>query len=443
MAWGIGIFDPMPTPAPRYPYALIILGYLLLFVGVYAGLYAAGVIEVLPGATNLLKWDAAYYDAIRQAGYHYTPGQADNAGFFPLFAYWWKLLSVGPVAISLLNGLVYAVSLYFLCRLLRPDPVVLGLFMSLPFLFFLFTPLAEAVYFAFATALLYGVVRKNAWLIFGSLLLAGLTRPSFLFLVPGLVGMELMMRPRNELFHWDTWRTILLQYLLPLALATLVVALVQYVQVGDALAYYKTQSEAWGRAFGWPVFPLGRGEGEEIVVLTRFSFWGGMLVSLLGLRHLVEWLGWGRLRSDIRPIELLSVIYLTMSLLSIVFFNPEWFWFMRDEHNATYLTGINRYLQPNPFLLVLLVYVFRQARLTIRGLLLGLVITHLIWLCFDPRYYVHIRNYLPMLYVIRLLLPYVIYHYFRWKPLGYVIVVYSFALQALMFHYFLTGVQVD
>ncbi len=433
----------MPPSAPRTSYALLIPAYLLLFAACYAALYATGVVGTLPDAARLVQWDAAFYDAIRAEGYHYTPGKPDSAGFFPLFAYWWKLLGVGPVTISLLNGAIYAVSLYYLCRLLRPDGVVLGLFMSLPFLFFLFTPLSEALYFAFTTALLYGLVRKSPWLIFTSLLLAGLTRPSFLFLVPGLVGMALMARPRDEAFRWEHWRAILLQYLLPLLLATLVVAWVQYVQVGDALAYYKTQSTAWGRSFGWPVFPLGREATGSIVLLTRFNFWIGMGVSLLGLKYLVEWLGRGRLRSAVQPIELLAVIYLTMSLLSIVFFNPEWYWWPRGEYSATYLTGLNRYLQTSPFLLVFLVFLFRRQRPGLSALGIGLLATQLLWLLLDYRYYVHIQHYLPFAYVTLLLLPYVVYHYFRWKPLGYAIVVVSFCLQVYMFHYFLTGVQVD
>ncbi|WP_420459115.1 hypothetical protein [Neolewinella sp.] len=429
------------TSRPNYP--LLMLAYLLLFVGCAAVLYWEGSVRVLPVEARLLRFDANFYLGIRDNGYGYNPGNPSTAGFFPLFPYVWRWSGLGIAGICIANGLLYLVSLGFLCRLLRPKPIVLGLFMSLPFLFFVWTPLTEALYFALTTLLLYGLVRKNGWLIFTSLLLAGLTRASFIFLVPALVGMVWMTRPKAEVFSWPSIRRILLWCLLPLGLSVAIVAVIQYVQVGDPFAYYKLQTEVWGRKFALPVLPMGVNKPRWIIRTTRMSLWIGGLVSVIGLRYLVQWLWRDRLRPTLRPIELVAIIYLCMCVVSIVFFNPTWFWWSPGERNATYLVGINRYLQPNPFMLVFLVYLFRQ-RLRSPWALLGLAVaTHLLWFTVALDYLWNQPEYEELLVVTAALLAYWLYYYFRWPWLGYALIVFGAVVQAVTFDHFLWGLHLD
>lgn len=432
-------------PASRFRdnYLLLILGYTALFVLSCAGLRLYGLFDVLPGNESLLHFDAGYYASIRDGGYEYLDGKNSNAGFFPLFAYWWRLLPLGPLGISAINGTLYLGSVYALCRLLRPGAIVLGLFMSLPFLFFVYTPLSESLYFVFATALLYGLVRGSGRLIFFSLLLAGLTRASFLFLVPALIGMTVMVQPGVKAIGRADWGKVAIRYLLPIVLATLVVACIQYVEVGEALAYYKTQAEGWGRQFGWPVLPFGSGHLDWLGHLTRTNFWLGSLVAGTGLFYLIQWLWRARLRPVISEVELLSIIYLTMSFLSILLFNPEWQWYMIGGHNVTYLRGINRYLQPTPFLLVFMVFLFRLRWVKAYGPAILLAATALLWFLVVPHYLQDPDEFTKVSSATALIIPYITYHYLRWRWLGIALIGWSFLLQAMMFQAFLANVHVD
>ncbi len=430
-------------PRKKTAYALYVAGYALAFAACYLLLYFLGYVDRLPSEAGLVKWDAGFYQSIATVGYQYADGATASAGFFPLFAYIWKLTGFGGTGIAILNGLVFLTSLWGLCVLLQPQAVTLGLFISLPFLFFMYTPLSEAWFFALASVAIYGIVRGQYWAVFAGLLLSGLARPTFLFLIPALVGAELMLKSRTAVLEWSTWRRILLWYLLPISLAVAVVALVQYVQLGEPFAYYKTQSEGWGRQFGFPVFPLAGGWEDYLSRLKSANLWLGALAAAFGLTYLFRWLAFDRIGARIRPVELVAVIYLCMCLVSIVFFNPEWKWIHEGAYNATILTGINRYMQPNPFLFLFMIYLFDRPRGAYWYLVPLLVGTHLLWFTLDFDYYEHIRKYLAISHITFLLLPYWLYYFFRWKPLGYAIIPLSFFFQCLMFRYFMAGVHVD
>lgn len=423
-------------------YLLPILGYALLFAAAYAACYWLGWIDVLPAAGRLAKWDAAFYDSIRTSGYIYEAGKTCNSGFFPLFPYFWKITTLGPVGISILNGIIYLVSLAFLARLLKPGAALLGLFMAFPFMFFMFTPLSESLFFLFGVIIIYGLVRHDNRLIFLGVLLASLTRASFLFFVPAFIGMSLMMQPKKDALSGRFWLDQFKWFLLPVAIAVVAIGTIQYLQVGRFFAYYEIQSTAWGRSFGLPVFPLGRNSEPWVMRLNWLNFWIGMFVSVLGLKYLIQWLFKDAIPKNLERHELFSLIFLVMSFLSIVFFNPEWYW-TKWEYNGTYLAGINRYMEANPFFLVFLTFLFKHRPKKAWYLLVLFLGTHLVWFLVFPHYFGHIQRFLNISVVTLILLGFWLFHYFRWKPLAYILIPGGFILQSLMFYYFMTGVQVD
>ncbi|MGB3801928.1 MAG: hypothetical protein WA952_19065 [Lewinella sp.] len=433
----------MLPPDNRRRYAAYIGGYAVAFTAMYGLLFVLGKVSQLPSADSLVSWDAVYYQSIAEQGYRYSGGRTANAGFFPLFPYIWKLTGLGGVGVSLLNAGIYIGSLWWLCILLRPRPITLGLFCALPFLFFMYIPLSEAWFFAAATLVLHGIVRKQQRIIFLGLLAAGLARPTFLFLIPALVGAELLIKPKRAARTDTMWWTILIWYALPTTLAIGVVALVQYIQIGEPFAYYETQSEGWGRQFGLPVFPLAGGREGLIPYLRDVNLWIGVLASGFGLTYLFRWLLRDRLPPSVQQIDLVAIIYLCMCLVSIVFFNPEWSYASGGGYHATTLTGINRYIQANPFLLVFFVHVFDRPPTSRRFLLPLFVGTYLLWFAIDLRYYAHIQRLLSVSYVTLLLLPYWLFYFVRWKPIGVALVIASLYLQCVMLDNFMSDVQVD
>ncbi len=421
---------------------LPVLGYAVLFFVLYGILYFLGLVDELPNQEGLLKWDANFYSSIKDFGYIYKEGEACNSGFFPLFAYFWKLSSLDALGVSILNGIIYLISLAFLCRLLKSDAVLVGLFMSLPFMFFMYVPLSESLFFLFGTCILYGVVKENNKYIFIGLFLASLTKSSSLFFIPALVGMTLMSNSRKAVMDVAIWRHQLKWYILPVLLAVITVGFIQYAQTGRFFAYYEIQSTAWGRRFGLPVFPLGRSTEIWINRLSWFNFWVGMLVSVLGLTYLFDWLIRNAIIDKPNRYELFSLIYLIMSFLSIVFFNPEWFW-APAGYTATYLNGINRYMQVNPFMFVFIVFLFKIDKGSPHYIFYLFLATHVVWFMVAPDYFKHIQSFMKVFATTLLLSLYWLYHYLRWRAIGYTTMVVSFVLQCIMFNYFMMAVQVD
>jgi hypothetical protein len=331
---------------------------MIMFLILYGTLFLMGVIEVIPNSETLNKWDAGFYSSIKDQGYIYHAGQAGNVGFYPFFPYFWKCTLLSPLGISILNGLVYLISLAFLCKLLKPDVMVLGFFMSMPFMFFMFTPHSESLFFLFSTCIIYGIVKKNEKPLFVlSLFFASVTRAVFIFFIPAFIGMTIMSNSLKTALDKDIWKEILTLFFLPVLAGFITVGVIQYIQTGNLFAYYEIQAEVWGRKFGWPVFPLGRtSEHPWLVRLSQLNLWIGMLASVMGLKHLINWLKNDGITESDNKHEFFSIIYLTMSFLSILFFNPEWYWVGEGGYNGTFIAGINRYMQANAFMFVFLIY---------------------------------------------------------------------------------------
>lgn len=422
-------------------YVLPIMLYSMLAIIVYWILYAAHIVTTIPSHASLLKWDATFYASIKDNNYTFVPQSICNAGFLPLFAYWWKATGLNALGISILNGAVYIISLCWLCKTLKPDIVQLGLFMSLPFMCFMFTPLSESLFFLFGVMIIYGLKYNKSAYIFTGILLASLTRATALFILPSAIGMSLLLLPVASSVKNINWREILWIYVAPVLLGVVLVGFIQFVQTGNFFAYYQTQSEAWGRKFGLPVLPMGRTTELWTTRLSYFNFWIGCFMIAAGLAFLVKWLRRNPLA--IPNYMLLAIIYLCMSFLSVIFFNPEWFYDQKVGYNTTYLNGINRYIQATPFTMVLVIWIFSLPKLKPGYFIPLLISTYLAWLCVYPVFYKHIQFTLEMSVVTGILLAYWLFHYVRWKPLGLVIIAWSYVLQSLMLNNFMSGIMVD
>lgn len=424
-------------------YPFLILFYTILFFSMYGVLYYFNVVDEFPNQQSIVKCDAGFYESIKTNGYEYKVGEGCNAGFFPLFSYFWKVTTLSPIGISIVNGLLYMTGLYFLCRLLKPNYIVLGLFMSLPCMYFMFTPYTEPLFFLFSTGILYGIIKNNNKILFISLLLASLTRASFLFFIPALIAISMLSLPKSELLKKQTWLPMIQWQFTPIFISFMIIGMIQYIQIDNFFAYYEIQSSIWGRKFGLPVFPLGRHAEDAIVKLTWFNFWIGMFVCYLALKYFWEWLFKGTLIHPTNKHTIFSIVYLVMTFFAVIFFNPEWNWIDNGGYNATILAGINRYLQANPFMLVLLIYLFDHFKSKLYYIILMLLSTYIIWLMVAPDYYTHIHSLRNVTIVSLFLLSYWIYHYYRWKLLAYTIILFSIYLQCIMFNFYMKNILVD
>lgn len=428
-------------------YVFPILGYFLLSVITYFVLYQFGFVENLPNSQTLNSGDAGFYYSIKEQGYQYSSEGASNSGFFPLFAYLWRWLHLDWMGISILNGLLFLVSLSFLCKLLKPDYLILGLFMASPYQFFMWVPLSESLFFLFCVAILYGIKKDNWKLIFFGVLLATMTRAVFLFFIPAFVGMSLMSQPIQHIWRDVAWKKLIFNYLLPCFLGLAIVVVIQYFATGKWFAYFEMQSRVWGRSFGFPAFPLGYRTPFWNLNGSYISFWIGTFTGVIGLKFLGDWFRQREVLKQIKNYELFSLIFICMSLMSILFFNAKWSWNWSPETEigfmSTHFTGINRYIHPTVFFFVLLIYFFDKKQISRAQNIVIFLLTNLLWFCFDPEYYLYIQRYLaflvPNLVVVALLL----FHAFRWKILGVGLILTSMVLQSVLMNYFLGHTQLD
>lgn len=424
-------------------YTLLIIAYTILYFIMYNVLYFFQIVDEYPNAINIVKCDAAYYESIKNIGYLFKENEASNSGFFPLFPYFWKYTTLSSVGISILNGLIYIVSLNILCKIIKPEPIVLGLYMSLPCLFIMFTPYTEPLFFLFSTGIIYGLIHKDNKILLISFLLASLTRASFLFFIPALLGVELMNKPFNDILKPYTWKSIQIWPYLVMILAVVIVGSIQYIQVDQFFAYYKMQSNVWGRNFNFPTIPFGRDSNSWIVKLSWLNLWVGLFISLIGLRYLYHWIIKDEnIQSENKHI-LFSIIFLVMTFLSIVFFNPKWYWYHEGSYNGTILAGINRYLQANPFMLVFLVYIYNKTKSNVYFIILFILSTYITWLLIDYKFYDNIHSLRDVSTVSGFLLLYWIYYYYRWKSLGFTIILYSVFLQCMLFNFYMKNILTD
>ncbi|MFT6360778.1 MAG: hypothetical protein ACJAYJ_005020 [Saprospiraceae bacterium] len=429
-------------------YVFPIFTYISLSVLTYIVLYHFNIVENWPSNTTLNSGDAGYYHSIMSEGYQASGKHSNNAGFFPLFAYLWRCTNLNFVGISIFNGLLYLFSLSFLCKILKPDRTTLGFFMASPYLFFMWVPLSESLFFFFCVPILYGIIKDKWKYIFVGVFLASLTRPIFLFFIPAFVGMTLMSQPIEKNLSATTWKKIIFKYLLPCLLGVSMVVIFQYYQTGRWFIYFELQSTIWGRAFNYgPIFPLGYNTPYWNLNGSYLSFWIGAFTSIVGLKLLIDWFRKKEILSQLKNYELFSIIFICMSLMSILFFNATWMWNPSPDNStgfmSTHFTGINRYIHPTAFFLVLLSYIFKTQKLKSTHYLWIFIATNLLWLCFDLNYYLHIQRYLafgiPNLIIILLML----FHAYRWKFLAYILIATSFILQSILFNYYLGFVQVD
>lgn len=339
--------------------------HVFFLIALYFLMHLIGLCSVFPSNTSLMQWDANWYQSIQLNGYSYSDKIQSNAGFFPLFPLFWKLLGVGPLLISVVNALICLSSIVFLMNNFQLDSKYLLLFLSLPSIFFLYVPYAEGLFFLSSALILVGLKKdKNAWIITG-IVLASMCKATAIFFIPAGLFMLLTQQPLKQinLYSFCTKSVLLMAAVVA---GTMLVVLIQYDQTGVWFAYFKAQSMHWNRSFSLPVFPLTTWDAKRLLSLDAASFLLGVVALFLCMSYF-----WNSLRNNsnsflrLDKAYLFSCAFLVMVLGSILFFNP-----IDGATNSTSILSINRYMIASPFLLIFLQHHFTSSRLTQKELLL-------------------------------------------------------------------------
>jgi MFS family permease len=139
---------------------------------------------------------------------------------------------------------------------------------------------------------------------------------------------------------------------------------------GDFFAYSKSQVEQWNHAFGWPSLPFTTWRGARMLWLDGL----GLFVVVLALISLVRMVYLRFVKFvpvHLSVMEIMSMGYLVMILVYVLFFHPE-------EDGRTSLLSMHRYVFCSPFFYFLLLKNMNRYsvnRFTLRILLAALLIT--------------------------------------------------------------------
>ncbi|MBK8481127.1 MAG: hypothetical protein IPL40_08110 [Proteobacteria bacterium] len=222
--------------------------------------------RAFPGALALdgwVRWDSAWYHAIVQHGYAFTPGQQSSVAFFPLYPLLsallaWPLRALLPAHQAFyLAALVLSQGAFYLALLgvwRVAEPLVgrraaqraLWLLCLFPYAFFFSAAYTEALYLALVVWALY-LARLGRWPLACALAaLASATRSTGVLLLP-LLGLEHLRRLGWRLQDLDRRAWWLL--LAPAGLLAFIGY--QWLRLGNPLAFVQVQA-AWQRSFALP-----------------------------------------------------------------------------------------------------------------------------------------------------------------------------------------------
>ena len=137
-------------------------------------------------------WDAPLYKSIRDNMYRMDTGESAvvRPAFFPLFPMIWRASGLDYRGISVLNYLIFVLSLTLLSFAVIEDParrMLMFVFaMSLPQLIFYMIPYTESIFLLTGSLAFFGLMRNRPVLWWISLFAMGMSRPATFFVIGSL-----------------------------------------------------------------------------------------------------------------------------------------------------------------------------------------------------------------------------------------------------------------
>jgi hypothetical protein len=362
---------------------LLAFGYGIGFHLLLYFLFQREILPHLPGYSNGLPFDAAWYEEIVRRGYKYYNGAQSNAAFFPMLPLIWKLSHLGPRGMGVLNLIFFSAGFAIFNLLYKLDSQARFLLLTIPSIYFVWVPYTEALFILFNTIFLFGLIKNKRWIMWAGLFFVSLTRPTTMVLAPALFIMELLANEKRNLFH--AMGVFLINYAIPLLTGLGLFIFYQYYATGVWFAFFK-QEVNWGHEFAWPTFPLSNYHGFKLLWLNAIAMFIGLISLIILLKSGVKWLVKNKSETD-KPF-VLSCLYITGVTLVTLLFNPIW------GSNTTNVFDIHRYVFVSPFFWIFFsrVLMVNTAYRPVHYMAV-FVLTNLFWLLFA-----HYRSLELMLY---------------------------------------------
>ncbi len=347
----------MLSSLKNYQVYLIHAGVL---ISIYTLLYLAGVVDFTPSEDLLNQWDAGWYKSILELGYQFQKEEQSNTGFFPLFPLTWGLTGLSNVGISILNFLFFFIGISLIGKtIIKLDTKVLFFSLSMPSLFFMFVPYSEALFFLTASLYLLGNHYSNNYLKAIALLLSSLARPTIFFFLPAIIFSEFLSSDKNLT---KVKSIIGLSFII--LLGTILSFYVVGYNSGNFFAYSDSQINNWDHSFSLPSLPLTTWRGYRILWLDFFGLWVVISALIGSIVYFVKFLQ-NKAGQIINKNLLLSLSYLSMILVYVLFFHPK-----EESTGLTSILSLNRYVFCSPFVFYLIYYFYKTKNLRVGFILL-------------------------------------------------------------------------
>lgn len=195
---------------------------------------------------NFETWDAAIYKCISERMYSPENDCLGNvrAAFFPLFPALWKLTNASPIGISIINYLLFIISIAFLVMFLLNTSlanklVTYSILITLPSTVIYYIPYTEALFLFTMTVATIGLLKKKYLMFFTGSFLMAMVRPATVFILISIVFAELIILIRNKKYRLFINEIILKS--LPFITGYFCILFIQYLYTGSWSAMTEAQ----------------------------------------------------------------------------------------------------------------------------------------------------------------------------------------------------------
>ncbi len=316
---------------------------------------------------HFLRFDAILYQDIKNNGYNHDW----LCAFFPAFPFFWRILNISAIGISVVNSAIFILSISAISTLYKLSLKNQLFFLTIPSLVFMFVPYTESLFFGTCTLIIIGLKKENPGLALLGLFLASFIRPTTFVFVPAIIGSIFLS---EENLPKGIKKSILPVLVLLMGLFLTVV--IHFNYTNKWFVFFEAQ-KLWQNHLHLPRLPLRSWGGDAS---TRFDG-SVILVSLLCAYYIgIIFTKWLKKQTLVSNEVIFAVLYIFGTTFLILSY--------RDGN----LYSLNRFIYATPFIIVLFHHFFNEYRFRWKDVWFLIIISELIWLLFNS--YNHIHNFL-------------------------------------------------
>ena len=314
---------------------------------------------------HFLHWDVVFYKYMAEHGYGRDdswPG-AGTYAFSPLFPFIWWLSHLPAPFISVLNFLLFAISLVILSKLfLAPEDFsrfdracLFALALSLPSVFSFYLPYCEASFIFTLSVALWGLFRGKYWIFFVGMLAFTLSRPSFLIVAMAIICTDIyfyLLHRNSKLF----WRE-LGKKLLPIGIGIAISFIIHFIYSGSFVKMFEVHSRFLDHNFQLPTTITDwstESYGMNVFAICCIAI-PSILILPIFMRRLYN-MGNPALISLFARNTKKDYLY----VLSIVYFIGSFLFVMLTQGGN--LNGLHRYIMISPFFYIFFFIIIQKAK---------------------------------------------------------------------------------